>query len=88
MERMHRSVAVARHDDSCAGHPSGEEISRLFELALVSEPEPGAAEDARLLLLEYTWISIEAPMDTPFGHQAIKSLRHDSPHALPFYEDT
>ncbi len=61
-QHLHRAVAVARHDDRLAAEIRGDEVTRIGHLALVTDEQPGAAEDALHLQLEHIRIGIDAPM--------------------------
>src|SRR5262249_27917809 len=58
-----RAVGVARHDHGLAGHPRGEEVARIRDLALVPEQQPRPAEQPLHLELEHLRIGVDRAVD-------------------------
>ena len=54
---------MARHDHGLTGHPRGEEVARIRDLALVAEQQPGPAEQALHLELEHVRIGVDGAVD-------------------------
>src|SRR5688572_9280200 len=75
MECADAAIGMAHDDDALARHARREEIARVPELAVVAQPQPGAAEQALLLFLEHCRIGIDATVDAAATDQARISLR-------------
>ena len=77
VERADRAPAVAQHDQRPQAHPDGDEGIVLRDLALVGEIDPGAAEDARHLLLKDGGIGVEQAVHAVLLHQVVQVVgRH------------
>ena len=63
---MHLALPVPAHDHRLLAHARYEVIARLFDLAFVSDEQPGPGEDLLQLPLVDLLVYKDLPADLPF----------------------
>ena len=62
---VYLALAVAHHQDGVLAHIGGEEVARLWYLALVAKEQPAASENPLQLLLVDLRLDEDAAADQP-----------------------
>ena len=62
---VYLALAVAHHQDGVLAHIGGEEVARLWYLALVAQKQPATREDALQLLLVDLRLDEDAAANQP-----------------------